>query len=204
MHHRLDVAAAPLVAAGWTTSPHDFEASAQFGDCALFEVERGGVTLLLEYYDDDCLVVWPLEPSGKADDDEPSELICRDLRPDGRAMPRRVRRPGMARPAVTACGLLAPAVQEVGERPVPLVQRRPAPANEGGGRRRVPAVVVHQPRPQHQPGTAGAAVAVDHRLAAVRLEGVDRGDDVANDRAELEVVVAGPVDEVHLPPHRVV
>jgi hypothetical protein len=76
MDDRLDVAAAPLVAAGWTTSPHDFEESAQFGDCVLFEVARDGVTLLLEYYEDDCLVVWPLEPSGKADEDEPSELIC--------------------------------------------------------------------------------------------------------------------------------
>ena len=42
-------------------------------------------------------------------------------------------------------------------------RRRPAPANEGGGRRRVPAVVVHQPRPKDQPGAAGAGVAVDHR-----------------------------------------
>ncbi|MGY6499924.1 MAG: hypothetical protein ACXIVQ_03360 [Acidimicrobiales bacterium] len=61
----------PLFDAGWALTSTDADSSSEHGDSVFYGLERGGVTIELEYFDHGRLVGYPVDP--EKDDDEPTE-----------------------------------------------------------------------------------------------------------------------------------
>jgi hypothetical protein len=71
----------PLLAAGWVRNDTDQEESWEYGDSVTYGLERSGVSIFVELYEDEYVLVWP---GGVPEDpEEQSEILGRidDLAP---------------------------------------------------------------------------------------------------------------------------
>lgn len=68
--------ALPLLSHGWAIIETDREESAKYGDCVDLILERAGVCIDLQFYEDGALVLWPVDETKYDNDDwEPEDPL---------------------------------------------------------------------------------------------------------------------------------